>query len=333
MRRPARFRLFRPVILTIVAAAVFVAVAVILHVSAPAEPPHGVSVRTVDLRPGGQFADTDRSIAFYERAIRDDADISTNYVGLAQALLQSARESGREYTLIPRAEEAIDRALEIDPGDIHPRVLKATLLNKLHRFEDALELSNQILAVHDDLPAALSVRIDALVELGRYDEAVEASDRLLAVKPGLPAYSRAAYLRELHGDSDGAEAAMEHDAGAGAPGSANRSWALVKLAEMAIAAGESDRARQILEGTLDEKMQYPPALGGLAKLALIENDLERAEFLAGQVRSLTDGAAPLEILLEVHRLRGDADAAADVAQSIERTFERASDGIRGFPAG
>jgi hypothetical protein len=46
---------------------------------------------------------------------------------------------------------------------------------------------------------------DANVELGNYKEAEEAAQRMLDLRPGnLPGVTRAAYLRELFGDVDGA---------------------------------------------------------------------------------------------------------------------------------
>ena len=59
-----------------------------------------------------------------------------------------------------------------------------------------------------DDPDPLAILIDASVELGRYDEAETHLSDLLALRPGSAALSRLSYLRELHGDLDGARLAM-----------------------------------------------------------------------------------------------------------------------------
>ena len=52
------------------------------------------------------------------------------------------------------------------------------------------------------------VVVDASNELGRYDEAAEATQHMVDVRPNLASLSRVSYARELHGDLDGAIAAM-----------------------------------------------------------------------------------------------------------------------------
>ncbi len=47
--------------------------------------------------------------------------------------------------------------------------------------------------------------MDANVELGNYDEAVKLADKMVEIRPDLRSYSRVSYLREIHGDVDGAD--------------------------------------------------------------------------------------------------------------------------------
>ncbi len=61
---------------------------------------------------------------------------------------------------------------------------------------------------HPTISDPLAILIDASVELGRYDEAEGHLSDLLARRPGSAALSRLSYLRELHGDLDGARLAM-----------------------------------------------------------------------------------------------------------------------------
>jgi tetratricopeptide (TPR) repeat protein len=58
---------------------------------------------------------------------------------------------------------------------------------------------------------------DAQMESGRYPEALATIQRMVDLRPGLPSYSRVAYAREIHGDLDGALAAMDMAIAAGDP--------------------------------------------------------------------------------------------------------------------
>ena len=63
--------------------------------------------------------------------------------------------------------------------------------------------------------------VDANIELGRYDDAAADLQKLLDRKPGVAALSRVSYLRELHGDVDGALSALR-DAQNAASGASKR---------------------------------------------------------------------------------------------------------------
>src|SRR5205807_8990054 len=78
-------------------------------------------------------------------------------------------------------------------------------------------------------PTAYGVLVDALVELGRYDEATAAAQVMTDMRPDLSSYSRISYLRELHGDTNGAMAAMRLAIQAGPLRSEATAWCDVQL--------------------------------------------------------------------------------------------------------
>ena len=85
---------------------------------------------------------------------------------------------------------------------------------------------------------ALAVLVDADVELGRYDDAATNLQHLLDLRPGLPAYSRASYLRELHGDLPGAEQAMHQALTAGAGDRFDVATVTTFLGDLAFGSGD-----------------------------------------------------------------------------------------------
>lgn len=74
-----------------------------------------------------------------------------------------------------------------------------------HEFAEALALARTLSEqVPDDL-LVYGFLTDAHAELGQYKEAEEACQWMLDLRPGnIPALTRAAYLRELFGDIEGA---------------------------------------------------------------------------------------------------------------------------------
>ena len=272
--------------------------------------------------PASQFANPEASIGYYRERLRRNPDEVASYAALAQVLLQQATDTHRETEFVPQAQDAIEEGLSRDPNDYHLRLLNGTLLNKLHRFEDSRDQARNLLAQHPRDSYAQGILVDALVELGEYPQAVDAMDAMLATKPGVASYSRASYLRELHGDGDGAIAAMRMAADAGMRGMSDRAWALYNLANLYLGAAKPDTAEFLYQGILEEKPNYAPAVAGLGHVALIRGDLDQAESLLLEAYDLTPNDGFLETLAEVYAMKGD-DRAAD------RMLDRVHDGLKG----
>ncbi|MEM8558261.1 MAG: tetratricopeptide repeat protein [Bacteroidota bacterium] len=312
----------RPRILTLglIVALIASAVFVFYSLRAPDAADLASAAEAADaLLPSSEFLNAAEAVSFYEAALRTDSDNVAYLTALAQAHLQLAR-TGDETTHVPAAEAALADALDRDPDNVHARLLQGVVLNKLHRFEDARDLATELLAQHPSLADAHAILIDALVELGEYDDAVTASDAMQATRPGLPAYARVAYLRELHGDSEGALAAMRLAVDAGAAGTDERAWAVTELAALYLGEANTSAARYLYSGVLDERPAYAPAVAGLGHVALVEGDAEEAIDYLEQAYRLTPSDGFLELLADAYEAAGDTDAA-------DRTRERVLDGL------
>lgn len=271
--------------------------------------------------PSNQFANPEKSIEYYEERIRREPGDVPSYAALAQANLQMAETTARETKYVPAAQRAIETGLSLAPDDYHLTLLKGTLLNKLHQFEQARDLARELIAENPRHAYPYGILIDALVELGAYDEAVEANDRMLAIKPGIPSYTRAAYLRELHGDTEGAIAAMRLAADAGLSGTPDRGWALYNLGVLYLSQAKLDTAAFIFEGLLEEQPGYARALGGLGHVSLLRGDLDEAERQLDMAYEAVPRDAFLELLAEVYALRGET-------AKERRTLARVHDGLK-----
>ncbi len=263
--------------------------------------------------PGDRFDDAEAAVEYYRAVLRRDPDAVEPRVRLAHALIQLGGERGTQTETIPEARQLLEEAVEREPSHYYARTLQASLFNVLHRFEDGRDLSRELLKEYPHHAYVHGTLVDALVELGEYDEAVRVSDELQALKPGLPAYSRVSYLRELHGDTEGAIEAMRFAADASPSGRAERAWALYQLGNLYLGAAKPDTAGYIFQGILEERPGFAPALAGLGHVALVRGDAAEAVRQLEEARALQPLELIDELLVEAYAAAGDerkAEAAA-----------------------
>ncbi len=293
----------------LVAAAV-IAVAIMWQLREPPPLPQD----RAQIAPGSRFDNAEEAVSYYRAVLRQNPESGEARVRLAHALIQYGEEAGTQGETIPEARELLEGEVEARPNDVYARALLASLYNVLHRFEDSRDLSRQILEEQPYFSFAHGTLIDALVELGEYDEAVEASDRLQSLKPGLPAYSRASYIRELYGDTDGAIEAMKLAANAAPSGKSERAWALYQLGNLYLGNAQPDTARFIFQGILEERADFAPAVAGLGHVELAEGNAEEAVRRLEEARALRPMEVIDELLVEAYAAAGNqaqSDAAAE----------------------
>ena len=106
------------------------------------------------------------------------------------------------------AEDAINRPPVVGPDNYNALKLRAKLQLTNHQFAEALQTTRQAQTFRDDDHDVWGMITDALVETGDYAGAVKAAQRMIDLRPDSSSYSRVSYLRELHGDTEGAIQAM-----------------------------------------------------------------------------------------------------------------------------
>ena len=145
-----------------------------------------------------------RSMTQAKRLIEKNPKNYEAYNALALAFARRARETS-DVKFYAEAEETLKKSFEISPDNFDAKRTEVWLLLGKHEFraarEEALKLNKRM---PDDV-MVYGFLTDANVELGNYDEAEKSAQLMLDLRPGnSPAVTRAAYLRELFGDVDGA---------------------------------------------------------------------------------------------------------------------------------
>lgn len=270
-------------------------------------------------------------IAGLEAAVSARPDDPATWQQLGNAYVTRAAHTG-DASYGAQAADAFDRADALAPGATATTLGRASLALTRHRFDEARTLAAEVLAQRPANPEALAVLVDASVELGRYDDAQRYGQQLLDVRPGVAAFTRAAYLRELHGDLDGALAAMvQAEAAAGgldatrAGGDARPTGTLATVValqgDVLFASGRADEAAQRYRRALELADDLTVASVGLARADAAAGRVEEAEqrLQALLERSPTLSAAIL--LGDVQRLAGrpaTGDELVDVIAQLQR---------------
>jgi tetratricopeptide (TPR) repeat protein len=225
----------------------------------------------------------ERRIAAAERRIAAMPQSHDAYNDLALGLTQRARDTA-DPAFYDRAEEAVRRSLELNPGNLEGKKMRVWVLLGKHQFAAALELAR---ALNKEIPDDVQVYgflTDAYIELGKYKEAEEACQWMLDLRPGnVPALTRAAYLRELFGDIEGSIELMSAAYQRTPPEEReDRVWLLVQLGHLESTAGRFENAERLLVEALDAIPGYHYALANLAKLRTAQDRHDEAARLLKQ---------------------------------------------------
>jgi len=105
-------------------------------------------------------------------------------------------------------DQSLLHSLALERDNYNALKLRAKLQLTNHQFAEALQTTRQALNYRDDDHDVWGMITDALVETGDYAGAVKAAQRMIDLRPDSSSYSRVSYLRELHGDTEGAIQAM-----------------------------------------------------------------------------------------------------------------------------
>lgn len=230
---------------------------------------------------GKEWDEVQNNYSKFTYDIAKNENNNTARIQLAQLYIKEARVTGEHGHYYPAALSVLEDALKNSEltNDLKFLALttKAGVQLSLHDFKDALTTGNKAAMLNPSNAQVHGVLVDANVEMGNYEKAVALSDRMMMIKPDIRSYSRVSYLREIHGDIEGAKEAMMMAVKAGYPGTEETAWAMLTLGDIYKNYGSLDSAKLIYESILEMRPDYPFAVGGLGEVYLEKNDLKNAE--------------------------------------------------------
>lgn len=241
------------------------------------------------------------------------------YNALALALSRRARETS-DVKFYAQAEQTLKKSFEISPDNFDGKRIEVWLLLGKHEFgaarEEALKLNKRM---PDDV-MVYGFLTDANAELGNYDEAEKSAQLMLDLRPGnSPGVTRAAYLRELFGDVDGALDLMNMALESTSPSEVeDAAWIHTQMAHLQLSVGRLADAEKNLLQALGMFPGYHYALGNLGKLRIAQKRYDEAVQLLQERYQAAPHAENLYDFAEALQLAGKIDEAKKAFAEFEQ---------------
>jgi len=266
-----------------------------------------------------KLSPAERSVFQANRLIEKNPKNFEAYNALALALSRRARETS-DVNYYTRAEEALRQSFTISPDNFDGARTQVWLLLGKHEFASALEEARKLNKRMPDDVMTYGFLTDANAELGNYKDAETAAQMMLDLRPGnLPAMTRAAYLRELFGDVDGALELMNMALQSTAPSEVeDAAWILTQMAHLELSVGKTTEAEKNLEQALTLFPGYNYALRNLAKVRIQQKRYDEAVQLLQQRYQAASHAENLFDLAEALQLAGRSDDARRAFAEFEQ---------------
>jgi len=270
-------------------------------------------------------ASTEAIIANLQTKLKTQPEDWVAHSQLGLAYLQKARETANPAYYL-KAEQALTTALQHQPSNYAALGGWGELALARHDFSAALEFGERARNLIPNRAYAYGLIADAQIELARYDAAAETLQRMVNLRPDLSSYSRIAYLRELHGDMEGAIEAMRQAVEAGGPRAENTLWVRTQLGHLYFHSGRLAEAEAEYQLALAAQPDYVHALAGLARVRAVQGNWDEAIALYSTVTNRTPLAEYVIALGEVYETAGRAEEAQkqfELAEAID-TLNRAN---------
>ena len=198
-------------------------------------------------------------------------------------------------------------------------LLRAHALQSLHRFSEAEATARELVKVRER-PFDYGVLGDVLIDEGKIREGAAAYQMMVDLRPDLQSYVRAAYVRWLTGDVDGAIQLMRLAVTSSSPNDPESgAWAFTRLALYQLQRSATNQGLVSCDAALSLQKDYAPALMARGRILLTLNRPADAVSDLRRAAELNPLPEYLWALADALRAAGDLGAAKNIeSQIIER---------------
>ncbi|MBI3803876.1 MAG: tetratricopeptide repeat protein [Nitrospirae bacterium] len=236
---------------------------------------------------------------------------------LAWAYIQKGRETG-DAAYFTRAERLLEKSLAKEASNGEALGLRAWVALFKHEFKEAAIWAEKAHAAQPKISFHDGVLSDAYLELGDYPKAIDHAQQMLDLKPDQGALSRAAHLRSLHGDPEGAIDLWEKAIRSSSLHSENTAWCQVELGDEYFNLGKVKKAEGVYQAALKRFPNYHRALAGLGRLRATEDKKPEAARLYQQAIEVIPYPHYLSALGDLYTEMGKPDEARKQYDLVEQ---------------
>lgn len=200
-------------------------------------------------------------------------------------------------------------------------LLRAHALQSLHHFGEAEPVARELVNLRER-PFDYGVLGDILIDQGKLREGAAAYQKMVDLRPDLQSYARAAHVRWLTGDLNGAIDLMELATSASSPNDPeSAAWAFTRLALYQFQRGDTKHALQSGDTALSLQSDYAPGILARGRILLALNRSTEAVVELQRAAKLNPLPEYRWWLADALTAAGDRDQAAKVEAQIAGTAD------------
>jgi tetratricopeptide (TPR) repeat protein len=279
------------------------------RIASPAEPaPQSVLGRPCLLVASANGAG-DKEIGRLQDDLRHRREAARAAEHLGYRFVSRARLSNDPgfYALAEHAAACMESMAPDEPAAL---LLRGHVLHQTHRFSEAESIARRLVGSREFV-LDFGLLGDVLLEQGRLSEAAEAYQKMIDLKPFFQSYTRAAHVRWLRGDLDGALAMMRAAVQAASPRDPESiAWAYTRLSMYELQRGRLRDATRMADAALEYVPDYAAALLARGRIQLAQSQG-------------ADAVVTLERAARLNPLPEYQWALADALRSIDRRHDAA----------
>ena len=202
-------------------------------------------------------------------------------------------------------------------------LIRGHILHQMHRFHEARLLAAELVELRG-MHCDHGFLGDVLLDIGDIDGAIGAYQQQMSLRPGLEAYARAAQVRWMKGQCEGAIDAMKMAANAGTTRNPEPlAWVLSTLALYQFQVGARDDALATIDAALEVVSGYPRALTVKGRILMATGHNAKAKSLLSDAAAKLPEPAVLWLLADCLVQTGESDRAVRIGQGIVRRGAKA----------
>jgi len=255
----------------------------------------------------------DEEIARQQTLVRNGSTSGLERLGWTFVKKARLTFDGSYYNLAEQCAQCMEANGARGPDAL---LLRAHALQSLHRFSEAETTARELVSTRER-PFDYGVLGDVLIDQGKVREGAAAYQKMIDLRPDLQSYARAAHVRGLTGDLNGAIELMRLAVSGSSPHDPEAAaWAYTRLSLYRLQQGATKQALKSCSAGLALQPDYAPALLARGRILLALHRPADAVVELERAAKLNPLPEYQWALADALALTGDRDRAREVESQI-----------------